>query len=67
MEITFGVLLWSVRIAFLLVLYLFLFRAFGVLHRALEAERAASRPVGTLVVERSPARAPRVGDRKSVV
>jgi hypothetical protein len=40
MEITFAVLLWGVRIAFLLLLYLFLLRAFGVLHRALVAERA---------------------------
>ena len=38
MEITFAVLLWGVRIAFLLLLYLFLLRAFGVLHRALVAE-----------------------------
>ncbi|HKW77629.1 MAG TPA: FHA domain-containing protein [Candidatus Limnocylindria bacterium] len=63
MELTFGVLLWAVRIAFLAVLYLFLFRAFGVLHRAMEVEKAASRPLGTLVVERSPTRAPAVGER----
>ena len=56
MEITFAVLLWGVRIAFLILLYLFLVRAFGVLHRALVAERAAdgaTRALGVLVVERS--------------
>ena len=63
MDLTFGVLLWSVRIAFLLLLYIFLFRAFGVLHRALASERAQLRTLGTLVVERSPALVPRVGDR----
>jgi FHA domain-containing protein len=63
MEITFGVLLWSVRIAFLLLLYLFLFRSFGSLQRALATERAQARALGTLVVERSPARSPRVGER----
>ncbi len=41
MEITFAALLWAVRIAFLVLLYLFLLRAFGVLHRALAAERVA--------------------------
>lgn len=63
MEITFAVLLWAVRIAFLLILYLFLIRAFGVLHRAMAAERAAAKAAGTLIVERSPARTPRVGER----
>ncbi len=63
MEITFTVLLWAVRIAFLLLIYLFLIRAFGVLHRALSAERAEGRPLGTLIVERSPGRTPRVGER----
>src|SRR6267142_2797228 len=63
MEITFGVLLWAVRIAFLLLLYLFLFRAFGVLQRAMATERAQSKPLGTLVVERNPSRTPRVGER----
>jgi pSer/pThr/pTyr-binding forkhead associated (FHA) protein len=66
MEITFAVLLWGVRIAFLLLLYLFLLRAFGVLHRALAAERAvdgATVALGTLIVERSPGHAPRVGER----
>jgi pSer/pThr/pTyr-binding forkhead associated (FHA) protein len=62
-EITFGVLLWSVRIAFLLLLYVFLFRSFGVLHRAMSTEQAQARPLGTLVVERSPSGAPRVGER----
>jgi len=63
MEITFAVLLWAVRIAFLLILYLFLIRAFGALTRAMSAERAATEAAGTLVVERSPARTPRVGER----
>ena len=31
MEITFGVLLWAVRIGFLVLLYLFLIRAFAAL------------------------------------
>ncbi len=63
MEITFAVLLWGVRIAFLLLLYVFLFRAFGALSRAMRTEGAAARSLGTLVVERSPARTPRVGER----
>src|SRR5260370_35748618 len=63
MEITFAVLLWTVRIAFLLLIYVFLFRAFGVLQRTMETERAQARPVGTLVVERSATSAPRVGER----
>ena len=69
MEITFAVLLWGVRIAFLLLLYLFLLRAFGVLHRALVAERAAdgaTRALGVLVVERSAGHSPRVGERFSL-
>ena len=66
MEITFTVLLWAVRIAFLVILYLFLIRAFGVLQRSMAAERAATRAAGTLVVERSPARTPRVGERLSL-
>ncbi len=63
MEITFAVLLWAVRIAFLILLYVFLFRAFGVLQRTMEAERTQARPIGTLVVERSATRTPRVGER----
>jgi hypothetical protein len=63
MEITFGVLLWTVRIAFLVLLYIFLFRAFGVLQRTMDAERMHARPMGTLVVERSATRTPRVGER----
>jgi predicted component of type VI protein secretion system len=62
-EITFGVLLWSVRIAFLLLLYLFLFRSFASLQRALATERSQARALGTLVIERSPAKTPRVGER----
>jgi hypothetical protein len=68
-EITFAVLLWAVRIAFLVLLYLFLLRAFGVLHRALASERAADgavRALGTLIVERSAGHAPRVGERFSL-
>ena len=63
MEITFAVLLWSVRIAFLLLLYLFLSRAFSALQRALATESVQARSLGTLVVERSPSSAPRVGER----
>src|SRR5437773_5465750 len=66
MEITFGVLLWSVRIAFLFLLYPFLFRSFASLQRALASERAQARALGTLVVERSPAKTPRVGERLSL-
>ena len=66
MEITFAVLLWGVRIAFLVVLYLFVIRSFGALQRALGSEMAvAARPLGIafLVVQRSVRGAPRVGDR----
>ena len=63
MEITFNVLLWAVRIAFLLLLYVFLIRSFGVLHRAMRTESLAAKALGVLVVERSPARTPRVGER----
>ena len=63
MELTFGVLLWAVRIAFLLLIYLFLIRAFGALQRAMASERVEGRPLGTLVVDRSPGRQPRVGER----
>jgi len=62
-EITFGVLLWAVRIAFLVLIYLFLIRAFGVLQRSLAAERVEGHALGTLVVERSPSKQPRVGER----
>ena len=66
MEITFAVLLWAVRIAFLVILYLFLIRAFAALHGSLAAENvAAARPSGIahLVVQRSVRGAPRVGER----
>ena len=63
MELTFGVLLWAVRIAFLLLIYLFLIRAFGALQRTMRAETVEGRPLGTLVVDRSPGRQPRVGER----
>ena len=67
MEITFAVILWGVRIAFLVLLYLFLIRAFRALHRALSEERVAvaSRQVGiaALVVTRSHSGGPRVGER----
>jgi pSer/pThr/pTyr-binding forkhead associated (FHA) protein len=66
-EITFAVILWGVRIAFLVLLYVFLIRAFGALQRALSEERvaAASRQVGiaALVVTRSHSGGPRVGER----
>lgn len=65
MEITFAVLLWAVRIAFLVVLYLFLIRAFGALQRALATETAvgARSGIGHLVVRRSIKGAARVGER----
>src|SRR5256886_16282048 len=66
MEITFALLLWGVRIAFLVLLYLFLVRAFSALQRSLAAEQAvAARPAGIafLVVQRSVRGAPRVGER----
>ena len=66
MEITFALLLWGVRVAFLIFLYLFLIRAFAALQRALAAEQAvAARPAGIafLVVQRSVRGAPRVGER----
>ena len=67
MEITFAVLLWVVRLAFLLLLYLFLIRAFRVLQRSLAEERVtmAARSVGlaVLVVTASHSGGPRVGER----
>jgi FHA domain-containing protein len=65
-EITFAVLLWGVRIAFMVVLYLLLIRAFGALQRSLASEtQLAARPLGIafLVVQKSVRGAPRVGDR----
>jgi pSer/pThr/pTyr-binding forkhead associated (FHA) protein len=67
MEITFAVILWAVRIAFLVLLYLFLIRSFRALQRALADERTAvaARQVGlaALVVTRSHGGGPRVGER----
>lgn len=66
MEITFTVLLWAVRIAFLVLLYLFLIRAFAALWRSLRAEEAvAAKPAGlaSLVVQRSHRGGPRTGER----
>lgn len=63
MELPFGVLLWGIRVAFLLLIYIFLIRAFGVLHGSLAGERDPSRSLGVLVVERSPSRTPRTGER----
>ncbi len=67
MELTFALLLWGLRIAFLVLLYLFLIRAFRALHRALGDERsaAAARQIGlaALVVTRSHSGGPRVGAR----
>jgi pSer/pThr/pTyr-binding forkhead associated (FHA) protein len=66
-EITFAILLWGVRIAFLVLLYLFLIRAFRSLQRSLAEERVvmAARSVGlaVLVVTESHAGGPRVGQR----
>ena len=65
MEIPFQVALWGVRIAFLLVLYLFLIRAFAVLVRSLrtETELAARPALAYLVVQRTHAQGPRLGER----
>lgn len=65
MELTYQLMLWMVRIAFLLVLYLFLIRAFASLWRSLrtEADLAARPAQGYLVVQRSHAHGPRVGER----
>jgi pSer/pThr/pTyr-binding forkhead associated (FHA) protein len=67
MEVTFAVILWAVRIAFLVLLYLFLIRSFRALQRALADERVATaaRQVGlaALVVTRSHGGGPRVGER----
>lgn len=65
MEIPFQVALWGVRIAFLLVLYLFLIRAFASLWRSLrtESELAARPALAYLVVQRSHAQGPRLGER----
>lgn len=66
MEITFTVLLWAVRIAFLVLLYLFLIRAFSALWRAMRTEEAAAaRPAGIafLVVQRTHRGGPRAGER----
>lgn len=67
MELTFAVLLWGLRIAFLVLLYVFLIRAFRTIHGALADERttAAARQIGlaTLVVVRSHGGGPKVGAR----
>jgi hypothetical protein len=64
-ELTYQVTLWLVRLAFLAVLYLFLIRAFASMWRALrtEAELAARPALAYLVVQRSHAQGPRVGER----
>lgn len=65
MEIPFQIALWGVRIAFLVVLYLFLIRAFASLWRALrvETELAARNALAYLVVQRTHAQGPRAGER----
>ena len=65
MEIPFQLALWGVRIAFLLVLYLFLIRAFAALWRSLrtESELAARPALAYLIVQRTHAQGPRVGER----
>jgi hypothetical protein len=65
-EVTFAVLLWTVRIGFLVLLYLFLVRAFAALWRAMKTEEAvAEKPAGLayLVVQRSHSGGPRTGER----
>ena len=67
MEITFALILWAVRLAFLALLYLFLIRAVRSLQRALATERVAAEATATglayLVVQRSHGGGPRVGTR----
>ena len=65
MEIPFQVALWGVRVAFLIVLYLFLIRAFATLVRSLrtETELAARPALAYLVVQRTHAQGPRLGER----
>ncbi|MBI2982887.1 MAG: FHA domain-containing protein [Chloroflexi bacterium] len=65
MEIPFQLALWGVRVAFLLVLYLFLIRAFASPSRSLriESELAARNALGYLIVQRTHAQGPRVGER----
>jgi pSer/pThr/pTyr-binding forkhead associated (FHA) protein len=65
MEIPYQLALWGVRIAFLLVLYILLVRAFGGLWRALrtESELAARPALAYLIVQRSHPAGPRVGER----
>ena len=66
MEVTFVVLLWGVRILFLLLVYLFLIRAFAALQRSLRAEEAvvAKRAaIAALVVVRSGVTTPKAGER----
>lgn len=65
MEIPYQLSLWGVRIAFLLVLYILLVRSFGALWRTLrtESELAARPALAYLIVQRSHATGPRVGER----
>lgn len=65
MEIPYQVALWGVRIAFLLVLYLFLIRAFAVLLRSFktDTELAARPALAYLIVQRTHAQGPRLGER----
>jgi len=66
-ELTFAVVLWAVRLAFLALLYLFLIRAFRSLQRALATEKVAAAVAQTglayLVVQRSHAGGPKPGAR----
>ncbi len=65
MEIPYQLALWGVRIAFLLVLYILLIRSFGALWRTLrtESELAARPALAYLIVQKSHATGPRVGER----
>ena len=66
LEITFTVLLWPVRLAFLALLYLFLIRAFASLWRALRTEEsvgAGTAGLAYLVVQRTHRGGPRSGER----
>lgn len=66
MDIGFAVVLWGIRLAFLVILYLFLIRAFAMLWGALRGEEVqVGGPPGlaVLVVQRSHGGGPRLGER----
>ncbi len=69
MEVTFAVLLWGLRLLFLLLLYFFLFVAFRALQRELALEErhaSGQRGLAYLVVQRTPHGGPRLGERHAL-